>query len=103
MDANMKRGFLDVLVLSLLKSEDSYGYKIVSELSRIAEVSESTLYPILKRLLEAKYISSYTVEHSGRLRKYYRFENDGQKKIDEFLNDFEEILTIYNFIEGATR
>jgi len=100
MDVNLKRGFLDVLVLSILKKEDSYGYKIITDISKIITISESTLYPVLKRLLDSNYISSYSTEYNGRLRKYYKFLKKGDEKINEFLKDYKEIINVYNFISS---
>ncbi len=71
MDAQMKRGILDVCVLTALIKEDSYGYKIIKDLKDTVEISESTLYPILRRLEKSGYLSVYTQEHNFRLRKMY--------------------------------
>ena len=98
MDAQLKRGVLDVCVLAAIKDEDSYGYKIIKDVSPFIELSESTLYTILKRLEEAKMLLTRSVEHNGRLRKYYRITNNGIKRIEEFKEDLKEMMTIYDFI-----
>lgn len=67
-DPQLKRGLLEVCVLAVLRREDSYGYQIIKDLSSCIEISESTLYPILRRLEAAGCLSVYSVEHSGRLR-----------------------------------
>ena len=72
MDAQMKRGFLEVCVLASINRQDSYGYQIVKDVPAILNLTESTLYPLLKRLEAAGLLTTYSVEHSGRLRKYYR-------------------------------
>ncbi|MCD7933999.1 MAG: PadR family transcriptional regulator, partial [Oscillospiraceae bacterium] len=81
MDAQLKRGLLEVCVLTAIKKEDSYGYKIIKDISPYVEISESTLYPILKRLEASGCITEYTVEHNSRLRKYYKITESGMNKI----------------------
>ena len=103
MDIQLKRGILDVLVLSTLLKEDSYGYKIVKDLQTVTEMSESTLYPILKRLESAKLIRVYGVEHSGRLRKYYSITRAGVARIDGFLSEWQDVMRIYEFIDNMRR
>ncbi len=98
MDIQLKRGLLDVCVLAAIRSEDSYGYKIIKDMKPFIELSESTLYTILKRLEIAKMLTVRTVEHDGRLRKYYHITGDGLKRIDEFRNDWKEIQSIYRFV-----
>ncbi len=98
MDIQLKRGLLDVCVLASIKDEDSYGYKIIKDVKPYVELSESTLYTILKRLETAKMITVRTVEHDGRLRKYYRITEIGIKRIEEFKKEWKEILSIYKFI-----
>ena len=98
MDAQLKRGMLDVCVLAAIKNEDSYGYKIIKDMKPYVELSESTLYTILKRLETAKMLTVRSVEHEGRLRKYYHITAAGKNRITEFREDWEEIIPIYNFI-----
>ena len=98
MDIQLKRGLLDVCVLAAIKNEDSYGYKIIKDLKPYIELSESTLYTILKRLETANMLIVYTVEHSGRLRKYYRITGVGLKRIEEFKEEWKELLSIYQFV-----
>lgn len=98
MDIQLKRGLLDVCVLAAIRSEDSYGYKIIKDMKPYIELSESTLYTILKRLETAKMLTVRTAEHDGRLRKYYHITDEGLKRIDEFRNDWQEILSIYRFV-----
>ncbi len=99
MDAQLKRGLLEACVLTAIKKEDSYGYKIIKDISPYVEISESTLYPILKRLENAAYITVYTVEHDSRLRKYYRITDGGINRINEFLKEWKSVMKVYNFIE----
>ncbi|MBQ2274079.1 MAG: helix-turn-helix transcriptional regulator, partial [Clostridia bacterium] len=91
-------------VLAAIKDEDSYGYKIIKDMKPYLELSESTLYTILKRLESANMLTVRTVEHDGRLRKYYHITADGLKRIDDFKTDWEEILSIYKFVtKGAEK
>ena len=101
MDAQLKRGIVEVCVLRALKAEDSYGYKIIKDVSPHIEISESTLYPILKRLESSGYVGTYKVEHNGRLRKYYSISDKGKMKIEEFLNEWDEVVKAYNYIKKA--
>ena len=84
MDVQLKRGILDVCVLAAIKNEDSYGYKIIKDMKPYLELSESTLYTILKRLESAKMLTVRTTEHGGRLRKYYHITDEGLQRIDDF-------------------
>ncbi|MBE6627962.1 MAG: PadR family transcriptional regulator [Ruminococcaceae bacterium] len=98
MDIQMKRGLLDVCVLAAIEKEDSYGYRIIKDISPFVEISESTLYPILRRLEAAELLTVRTAEHNGRLRKYYRITPKGIGRIEEFKREWQEILSIYQFI-----
>lgn len=98
MDIQLKRGLLDVCVLAAIKNEDTYGYKIMKDLKPCIELSESTLYTILKRLETANMLTVRTAEHGGRLRKYYHITKDGLQRIEDFKNGWKEILSIYRFI-----
>ena len=98
MDIQLKRGLLDVCVLTAIKNEDSYGYQIIQDMMPYVEISESTLYPILRRLEEGKYLTVRTVEHNGRLRKYYRITASGLKRLAAFKEEWREMLAIYQFI-----
>ena len=98
MDNQLKRGLLDVCVLAAIRSEDSYGYKIIKDMKPYLEFSESTLYTILKRLELAKMLTVRTAEHGGRLRKYYHITPVGLKRIEEFKEEWKEILSIYRFV-----
>ncbi len=98
MDVQLKRGLLDVCVLAAIKSEDSYGYKIIKDMKPYMELSESTLYTILKRLEMAEMLTVWTAEHGGRLRKYYHITPVGLKRIEDFKEDWKEILSIYRFV-----
>ncbi len=98
MDIQMKRGLLDVAVLAAIKNEDSYGYKIIKDLKPYMEISESTLYPILRRLEAGELLTVRDVIHNGRVRKYYHITEKGLEKINAFKNEWQEIMLIYNFV-----
>ena len=98
MDSQLKRGLLDVCVLAAIKSEDSYGYKIIKDVKPYIKLSESTLYTILKRLEQAGMLTVWTAEHGGRLRKYYHITETGLRRIEDFRNEWEEVMSIYQFV-----
>ena len=98
MDIQLKRGLLDVCVLAAIKDKDSYGYQIIKDLKPCLSLSESTLYTILKRLETAGALTVRSVEHDGRLRKYYHITGAGLRRIEEFKEDWKEILSIYRFV-----
>ena len=98
MDIQLKRGLLDICVLSAIKDDASYGYQITKDIKPYVEISESTLYPILRRLENSECLTVTTSEHNGRLRKYYHITPRGLKKIEDFKNEWCEIVAIYKFI-----
>ena len=98
MDAQLKRGILDVCVLKAIKNEDSYGYKIIKDVRPILELSESTLYTILKRLEEGGLLTVRSAEYEGRLRKYYHITSKGLNKLEDFKNEWKQLNEIYAFI-----
>ena len=102
MDAQLKKGLLEVCVLAAIKEEESYGYKIIADVSRYVEISESTLYPILKRLESTGMVTTRSKEYNGRLRKYYIITERGRHKINDFAADLEEFERIYKFIYGRS-
>ena len=98
MDIQIKRGLLDVCVLAAICGEPSYGYQIVRRMQPYVEISESTLYPILRRLEAADCLTVRSSEHNGRLRKYYSITPAGRARIAAFREEWKEMLTIYDFI-----
>ena len=98
MDIQMKRGLLDVCVLAAIKNEDSYGYQIIKDIKPYIDISESTLYPILRRLETANLLTVRSAEHNGRLRKYYHIEEAGLKRIEDFKEEWKEMMFIYSFV-----
>ncbi len=98
MDAQLRRGILDACVLAVLERGESYGYKLVSDISTFIEITESTLYPILKRLEAQNMLTVRKAEYNGRLRKYYSITDSGRARIDELLGEWEEIIKVYRYI-----
>lgn len=98
MDIQLKRGLLDVCVLTAINNEDSYGYKIIKDVKPYIAMSESTLYTILKRLEENDMLTVRTVEHEGRLRKYYSITKKGRERLKEFKEEWREVMSIYQFV-----
>ena len=98
MDVQLKRGLLDICVLTAIKDEESYGYQIVKDMKPYVDISESTLYPILRRLETAELLTVRSAEHNGRLRKYYRITEAGLSRIQAFKEEWREIMSIYSFV-----
>ena len=98
MDIQLKHGLLDVCVLAAIKNEDSYGYQIIKDMKPYITLSESTLYTILKRLEAANMLTVRTAEHGGRLRKYYHITAAGLRRIEDFKNEWDEMMSIYRFV-----
>lgn len=100
MDVQLKRGLLDVCVLASIQDKDSYGYQIIKDVKPYVEISESTLYPILRRMEAAQMLTVWSAEHNGRLRKYYRITDAGRQRLTDFKDEWKEIMSIYQFVIG---
>ena len=98
MDAQLKKGFLEICVLSAIEKQESYGYKIISDLAPYVFISESTLYPILRRLEQSGAISSRSMEYNGRLRRYFSITQIGKEKVRDFIETASDLERIMNFI-----
>lgn len=98
MDVQLKRGLLDICVLASIKSEDSYGYKMIKDMEPYIKMSESTLYTILKRLELAEMLTVKFSQHNGRTRKYYHITKKGLKRLCEFKNEWSEVMSIYKYV-----
>ena len=101
MDVQIKRGLLDLCALASIRDEDSYGYMIIRKMKPYIDISESTLYPILRRLEESGLISVYSEEHNGRLRKYYHITEAGKERLQNFRYEWDEICRVHEFITGG--
>ena len=98
MDIQLKRGLLEICVLAAIKNEESYGYRIIKDVAPFVEISESTLYPILRRLEGGELLSVRSAEHNGRLRKYYQITVAGRERLAEFTREWGEMMAIYQFV-----
>ena len=98
MDIQLKRGLLEICVLAAIKNEESYGYRIIKDVAPFVEISESTLYPILRRLEAGELLTVRSAEHNGRLRKYYKITDAGRARLAEFTDEWSEIMAIYQFV-----
>ncbi len=98
MDIQIKRGLLEVCVLAAIRDEASYGYQIIKDIAPYTKISESTLYPILRRLEAGELLSVFTEEHNGRLRKYYQITERGRARLEDFREEWKEIMQIYRFV-----
>ncbi len=103
MDAQLKKGLLEVCVLAAIRNEESYGYKIIADLAPYVQISESTLYPILRRLESIGAVTTNAVEHNGRLRRYFKITEVGKAKIEEFIETMEQFKIISEFIMRGER
>ena len=103
LDPNLKRGLLEVCVLSALAKEESYGYKIIRDLSDCVSISESTLYPILRRLESAGQLTARSIEHNGRLRKMYSITAAGKQEIADFVAGWSELDAVYRFVKESIK
>ncbi|MBO5217781.1 MAG: PadR family transcriptional regulator [Clostridia bacterium] len=99
MDIQLKRGLLEVLVLATLTEGESYGYALVKAISGCVDISESTLYPILRRLEAADMLTVTSREYNGRLRKYYQITDAGRARVGAFVEEQQEMMKIFRYIE----
>lgn len=80
---------LDAVVLSCVAStEETYGYKITQDVRGVMDVSESTLYPVLRRLQKDGYLETYDAEFQGRNRRYYKVTSNGMILLDQYRNEW---------------
>lgn len=98
MDSQLKKGLLEMLVLASLKYQDSYGYLINREICSVIDVSESTLYPILRRLEQRQLVRTYETTYNSRIRKYYQITREGIQKLEDTKSDFLELKKVYDYI-----
>ncbi|MFA6692444.1 MAG: PadR family transcriptional regulator [Acholeplasmataceae bacterium] len=98
MKPQVKKGILEIFVLAILSKGESYGYQIINDLSNTVIITESTLYPILRRLLNQGELESYNELFQGRNRKYYRITKKGKIHLDEFMEEWESVKKIYEIL-----
>lgn len=98
MDIQLKRGLTEICVLALLAKGDSYGYRLARAAGELMPMSESTLYPVVRRLQESGAVDSYSTAFGGRLRHYYRITDTGWAQLDAFVREWEELGRIYDLV-----
>ena len=101
MDAQLKKGMLDACILVALEVGESYGYKIIEDTKPIVEISESTLYPILKRLEQSGFLVARSKEFNGRLRKYYKITTLGLGRLAQIRQSLKEMDKLCQYILGG--
>jgi len=101
MDAQLKRGLLDACLLAILARGESYGYKIIQNAQQVMAIRESTLYPILRRMEQNGYLTTWQQEHNGRLRKYYRITPEGEDRLNKFRSEWREVKQMVDYIMGG--
>lgn len=79
----------DFLVLSVISNSDAYGYQISQIIKRAADTKDSTLYPILKRLQDNRYVNTYDQQYQGRNRKYYSITETGRMHQQNLLKEWQ--------------
>lgn len=102
MDRQLRKGLLEFCVLAAIKEQDSYGYKMIEDISPYIEIPEATLYPILRRLETAGKVESYNTEYNNRIRKYFSITEEGKRALKEFEEDRAELLKVLDFIAGGS-
>ncbi len=98
MKQQLKKGVLEIFVLAVLTKSDSYGYKLIADLEPHIDISESTLYPILRRLEKQEWLETYNRLYNGRNRKYYRITKKGVEQINIFYNEWKDIKKIFDIL-----
>lgn len=103
MNTQFKKGVLELLILLIVNKEDMYGYELVERVSKIVDVNEGTIYPILKRLTNENYFESYTKESTeGPIRKYYHITATGKKVMESQLREWKKFSdNVNNFIKRS--
>ena len=96
MNIQFKKGVLELCVLSMLLERDYYGYELVEHISKYIDISEGTIYPLLRRLKKDGYVTTYLKEsQEGPPRKYYEITGEGEKAYDELVTEWN------HFVEGV--
>lgn len=88
----MKKGVVELCVLALVSKKDCYGYELIEEISKTMDISEGTVYPILRRLTKEDMFETYLKESSsGPPRKYYRITSVGEEHLKEMLSSWRKL------------
>ena len=95
---------IEFLILAIVEKQDSYGYEISQTIKLVANIKESTLYPILKKLEKAGFLTTYSQEHQGRKRKYYTITDEGEAQLIYLKGEWQSNKdTLDGIIEGRLR
>jgi PadR family transcriptional regulator, regulatory protein PadR len=99
MNSQFNKGVIEMCVLALVRKRDYYGYELVETISQKIEISEGTIYPILRRLTQEEYFETYLKESSeGPPRKYYKLSNTGKQETEKLLKRWNQFTTDVNFL-----
>ena len=97
MNTQFRKGVLEICVLTLISKKDMYGYEIVQNISKVIEVNEGTIYPILRRLTKEVYFDTYILEsNEGPARKYYKITNEGIVNLNRLKSEWNEFVNAVN-------
>ena len=105
MNSQFKKGVLELIVLDAVSNHDMYGYELVIEVSKVIDVNEGTIYPLLRRLTNEHYFETYLEEsNEGPPRKYYHLTDMGKKQKEVLLKQWKEFSeSVYKYIKGSER
>lgn len=99
MNTQFRKGVLEICVLALISKKDMYGYEIVQNISKVIDVNEGTIYPILRRLTKEEYFETYILESSeGPARKYYKITDLGIQNLDKLMTEWKEFVKAVNVL-----
>lgn len=99
MNTQFRKGVLEICVLALIYKKDMYGYEIVQNISKVIDVNEGTIYPILRRLTKEEYFETYILESTGGpARKYYKITNLGTKNLDKVMSEWKDFVKAVNIL-----
>lgn len=103
MNTQFKKGVLEMIVLLSVNKKDMYGYELIEEVSKVVDVNDGTIYPLLKRLVNEKYAETYLVESTeGPPRKYYKITILGKERVKELKTTWESFSgSVNKFIKGS--
>ena len=97
MNTQFRKGVLEICVLTLISKKDMYGYEIVQNISKVIEVNEVTIYPILRRLTKEGYFETYILEsNEGPARKYYKITIEGIENLNRLKKEWNEFVFAVN-------
>ena len=97
MNTQFRKGVLEICVLTLISKKDMYGYEIVQNISKVIEVNEGTIYPILRRLTKEGYFETYILEsNEGPARKYYKLTAEGKDNLNKLIKEWNDFVIAVN-------